>query len=51
MASNQTENSGAKVLKKRAVAGSFLFRYIDDGSEKKPQVALFRRSGKVSTYQ
>lgn len=51
MASNPMENQGTTVLKKRAVAGSFLFRYIDDGSGKKPQVALFRRSGEVRTYQ
>ncbi|KAI0168908.1 nagb/rpia/CoA transferase-like protein [Hypoxylon sp. FL1284] len=37
-------------LKKRAVAGSFLFRF-PDGDENRAQVALFRRSGKVRTYQ
>ncbi|KAH8666866.1 hypothetical protein BX600DRAFT_436243 [Xylariales sp. PMI_506] len=37
-------------LKKRAVAASFLFRFPTDGSEK-VEVALFRRSGKVRTYQ
>ncbi|KAK7428743.1 hypothetical protein QQZ08_004668 [Neonectria magnoliae] len=38
-------------LKRRAVAGSFIFKFPDDDTAKKPQVALFRRSGKVSTYQ
>ncbi|KAI1131116.1 hypothetical protein F5Y10DRAFT_234282 [Nemania abortiva] len=37
-------------IKKRVVAGSFLFR-IPDGDDKQARVALFRRSGKVSTYQ
>ncbi|KAI0105044.1 hypothetical protein GGR51DRAFT_520663 [Nemania sp. FL0031] len=37
-------------IKKRVVAGSFLFK-IPDGDDKKARVALFRRSGKVSTYQ
>lgn len=37
-------------LKRRSVAGSFLFK-VPDGDENHPQVALFRRSGKVSTYQ
>ncbi|KAI0602058.1 translation initiation factor eIF-2B subunit family protein [Biscogniauxia sp. FL1348] len=44
-------SSPAKVaLKKRAVAGSFLFK-IPHGDEKQAKVALFRRSGAVSTYQ
>lgn len=38
-------------LEKRAVAGSFIFRYPDDDPGGRPQVALFRRSGDVSTYQ
>ncbi|KPM38003.1 hypothetical protein AK830_g8567 [Neonectria ditissima] len=38
-------------LKRRAVAGSFIFKFPDDDTAKKPQVALFRRSGQVSTYQ
>ncbi|CAM1505745.1 Fc.00g113820.m01.CDS01 [Cosmosporella sp. VM-42] len=38
-------------LKKRAVAGSFIFKFPNDDTTKKPQVALFRRSGEVSTYQ
>lgn len=35
---------------KRTVAGSFLFRY-PDGDEKAAQVALFRRSHEVRSYQ
>ncbi|KAF7548268.1 hypothetical protein G7Z17_g7169 [Cylindrodendrum hubeiense] len=38
-------------LQRRAVAGSFIFKFPDDDTTKKPQVALFRRSGKVRTYQ
>ncbi|KAI3324426.1 translation initiation factor eIF-2B subunit family protein [Xylariaceae sp. AK1471] len=37
-------------IKKRAVAGSFLFK-IPNGDDKQARVALFRRSGKVRTYQ
>ncbi|KAI1655972.1 nagb/rpia/CoA transferase-like protein [Daldinia decipiens] len=37
-------------LKKRSVAGSFLFKF-PHGDERKAQAALFKRSGKVSTYQ
>ncbi|KAF4426688.1 transcriptional regulatory [Fusarium acutatum] len=33
------------------VATSFIFRFPADGEAKKPQVALFRRSGHVKTYQ
>ncbi|KAK3333003.1 hypothetical protein B0T19DRAFT_473763 [Cercophora scortea] len=36
-------------LKKRAVVSSFIFKYDENGNN--PQVALFRRSDKVSTYQ
>lgn len=36
--------------KKRVVAGSFLFKF-PNGDHKQARVALFRRSGKVSTYQ
>ncbi|KAH6880503.1 hypothetical protein B0T10DRAFT_565725 [Thelonectria olida] len=38
-------------LKRRAVAGSFIFKFPDDDLTKTPKVALFRRSGKVRTYQ
>lgn len=38
-------------LKRRAVAGSFIFKFPDGDTTKKPQVALFRRSDKVRTYQ
>ncbi|KAF4974316.1 hypothetical protein FZEAL_8766 [Fusarium zealandicum] len=38
-------------LKHRAVAGSFIFKFPDDDTDRKPLVALFRRSGKVNTYQ
>ncbi|KAH9884366.1 nagb/rpia/CoA transferase-like protein [Xylariomycetidae sp. FL2044] len=37
-------------IKKRKVAGSFLFK-LPHGDEKQAQVALFRRSGEVRTYQ
>ncbi|KAI8964461.1 nagb/rpia/CoA transferase-like protein [Daldinia sp. FL1419] len=37
-------------LKKRSIAGSFLFK-LPHGDEKQAQVALFKRSGKVSTYR
>ncbi|KAI2470159.1 nagb/rpia/CoA transferase-like protein [Annulohypoxylon bovei var. microspora] len=49
MASIDATN-GKGGLKKRSVAGSFLFK-IPNGHDKQVQVALFRRSGKVSTYQ
>lgn len=38
-------------LQRRAVAGSFIFKFPDDDTTKKPQVALFRRSGKVRAYR
>ncbi|KAF4986217.1 hypothetical protein FDECE_16065 [Fusarium decemcellulare] len=38
-------------LKHRAVASSFIFKFPDDDTSQKPQVALFRRSDKVSTYR
>ncbi|KAL7621780.1 hypothetical protein AAE478_007279 [Parahypoxylon ruwenzoriense] len=46
--SDATSNEGR--IKKRSVAGSFLFK-LPQGDEKQAQVALFRRSNKVSTYQ
>ncbi|KAI0849189.1 nagb/rpia/CoA transferase-like protein [Daldinia vernicosa] len=49
MSSNDA-TKGKDGLKKRSVAGSFLFRF-PHGDERKAQVALFKRSGKVSTYQ
>ncbi len=49
MASNRDAHDKHEI-KKRDVAGSFLFRY-PDGDESKAQVALFRRSGAVRTYQ
>ncbi|KAI1134216.1 nagb/rpia/CoA transferase-like protein [Hypoxylon sp. FL0543] len=49
MASNNA-TGGKGGLKKRSIAGSFLFK-LPDGDETRAQVALFRRSGKVSTYQ
>ncbi|KAI1772169.1 nagb/rpia/CoA transferase-like protein [Hypoxylon cercidicola] len=42
--------SGKEGIKKRSVAGSFFFKF-PNGDEKQAQVALFRRSGKVRTYQ
>jgi len=38
------------IITKRAVAGSFLFK-ISNGDDRQAKVALFRRSGKVRTYQ
>ncbi|KND92623.1 Methylthioribose-1-phosphate isomerase [Tolypocladium ophioglossoides CBS 100239] len=38
-------------LEQRAVAGSFIFKYPDDNPDARPQVALFRRSAAVRTYQ
>lgn len=49
MASNQ-DGHDKRELKQRSVAGSFLFKY-PDGDETRAQVALFRRSGDVRTYQ
>ncbi|KAI1451504.1 nagb/rpia/CoA transferase-like protein [Annulohypoxylon moriforme] len=49
MASSNAKN-GKDGLKKRSVAGSFLFK-IPNNPDEPVQVALFRRSGKVSTYQ
>ncbi|KAI1473272.1 nagb/rpia/CoA transferase-like protein [Daldinia caldariorum] len=49
MASRDATN-GNTGLKKRSIAGSFLFK-LPHGDGKQAQVALFKRSGKVSTYQ
>ncbi|KAI1407703.1 nagb/rpia/CoA transferase-like protein [Hypoxylon sp. FL1857] len=49
MASNNATNEKGG-LKKRSIAGSFLFK-IPNGDETQAQVALFRRSDKVSTYR
>ncbi|KAK5996499.1 hypothetical protein PT974_01834 [Cladobotryum mycophilum] len=38
-------------FKRRAVASSFIFRFPGNDLSEKPQVALFRRSDKVRTYQ
>lgn len=38
-------------LKKRSVAASFLFEFPHNDTALLPQVALFRRSGDVRTYQ
>lgn len=38
-------------IRKCAVAGSFIFKFPDGDLTSKPRVALFRRSGAVSTYQ
>ncbi|ODA80910.1 hypothetical protein RJ55_03870 [Drechmeria coniospora] len=38
-------------LKKREVAGSFIFKFPDGDASRRPKVALFKRSGAVSTYQ
>ncbi|ORY61797.1 uncharacterized protein BCR38DRAFT_487536 [Pseudomassariella vexata] len=50
MATNQAKHADS-AIKKRAVAGSFLFRFPDKNNAKKVEVALFRRSSKVRTYQ
>ncbi|KAI1387111.1 nagb/rpia/CoA transferase-like protein [Hypoxylon trugodes] len=49
MTSNDTPAKSSP-LKKRSIAGSFFFK-LPSGDEKQAQVALFRRSGKVNTYQ
>ncbi|KAK1246301.1 hypothetical protein MKX08_000103 [Trichoderma sp. CBMAI-0020] len=38
------------LLKKSAVAVSFIFKFPDGNVSRRPQVALFRRSGEVNTY-
>jgi len=38
-------------LKRRSVVSSFIIKYPEEGESGKPLVALFKRSGKVSTYQ
>ncbi|KAH7189206.1 uncharacterized protein B0J16DRAFT_110317 [Fusarium flagelliforme] len=38
-------------LQRRAVATCFIFKFPSDDIAEKPQVALFRRSGNVRTYQ
>ncbi|KAI1429721.1 translation initiation factor eIF-2B subunit family protein [Xylaria sp. FL1777] len=43
-------SGGKDPIKKRTVAGSFLFK-IPNGDAKQAKVALFRRSSKVRTYQ
>ncbi|KAI8680274.1 Nudix hydrolase domain-containing protein [Fusarium keratoplasticum] len=47
----RTISTSMAPLKHRAVASSFIFKFPEDDMTKKPQVALFRRSGQVSTYQ
>jgi hypothetical protein len=46
---NMTTTPQLPAIKKRAVAGTFLFRYPKDEPDR-AEVALFRRSGKVRTY-
>ncbi|KAM0250512.1 hypothetical protein ACHAQJ_008603 [Trichoderma viride] len=38
-------------LKKSAVAVSFIFKFPDGDVSRRPQIALFRRSGEVNTYR
>lgn len=38
-------------LKKRDVVSSFIFKNVKEHGQRKPRVALFRRSNKVNTYQ
>ncbi|KAK5657907.1 hypothetical protein OQA88_2456 [Cercophora sp. LCS_1] len=45
-----TQASADKPMKHRSVVSSFIFK-LADTPDGKPQVALFRRSDKVSTYQ
>ncbi|KAL1859781.1 hypothetical protein Daus18300_009371 [Diaporthe australafricana] len=43
---------GAKpALQKRSVVSSFLYKFVDENGERKPKVALFKRSDQVRTYQ
>lgn len=37
-------------LKKRSVVSSFLYKFVDENGERRPKVALFKRSGQVRTY-
>ncbi|KAI2778352.1 nagb/rpia/CoA transferase-like protein [Daldinia loculata] len=48
--SSSDATKGKDGLRKQSVAGSFLFKF-PRGDVRKAQVALFKRSGKVSTYQ
>lgn len=40
----------AQHLKRRAIVSSLIFRFLN-GNLEQPQVALFKRSDKVNTYQ
>lgn len=42
---------GKPALQKRSVVSSFLYKFVDENGERKAKVALFKRSGKVRTYQ
>lgn len=42
---------GKPPLQKRSVVSSFLYKFVDENGERKAKVALFKRSGKVRTYQ
>lgn len=42
---------GKPALQKRSVVSSFLYKFVEDNGERKAKVALFKRSGKVRTYQ
>lgn len=42
---------GKTALQKRSVVSSFLYKFVDENGERKAKVALFKRSGKVRTYQ
>jgi len=43
-------STSTPAVKKRSVVSSFIFKF-DGTPDGKPQVALFRRSDKVSTYR
>lgn len=48
--SSSSGDSSKPPLKKRSVVSSFLYKFVDENGERKPKVALFKRSGQVRTY-
>lgn len=49
--SNGVSNHGARPsLMKRSVVSSFIYKFSPENGQRKPKIALFRRSGKVRTY-
>lgn len=47
---NMATTSPRPPLEKRAVVSSFLYKFVDENGERRPKVALFKRSGQVRTY-